>query len=76
LQDKWTIDLSLRHYRQQDNLGTDQTRLTPIVRVGYRWRDKITFELEAGMEISEITNSSQTEDSTRNFYMLGYRWDF
>jgi tetratricopeptide (TPR) repeat protein len=76
LQDKWTLDLSLRHYQQQDNLGTDQTRLTPIVRVGYRWRDKITFELEAGMEMSEITNSSQTEDSTRNFYMLGYRWDF
>ena len=76
LQDKWTFDLSLRYYQQQDSVGTDQTRLTPIVRVGYRWRDQVTFELEAGMEISEITSSSSTENSSRNFYMLGYRWDF
>jgi len=75
-QDKWTFDLSLRYYQQKDNLGTDLTRLTPIVRVGYRWRDKITFELEAGMEKGQTTSSTQTEDTTRNFYSLGYRWDF
>jgi hypothetical protein len=57
-------------------LGANQHRLTPILRIGYRWRDKLTFELEAGTEISEITSSSSTEDSTRNFYMIGYRWDF
>jgi len=76
LQDIWTIDLSLRYYQQKDNLGTNLTRLTPIVRLGYRWRDKITFELEAGLEKGETTSSVQSEDSTRNFYSLGYRWDF
>jgi len=76
IQDKWTVDLSLVYYQQQDNLGTDSTRLTPIVRLGYRWRDRITFEIEAGMEKGETTNRDLTEDSTRNFYMLGYRWDF
>lgn len=75
-QERWTFDLSLRYYQQKDNLGTDLTRLTPIVRVGYRWQDKVTFELEAGMEKGRTTSSTQTEDSTRNFYMLGYRWDF
>lgn len=75
-QEKWTFDLSLRYYQQKDNLGTDLTRLTPIVRVGYRWRDKITFELEAGMEKGQTTSSTQTEETTRNFYSLGYRWDF
>jgi tetratricopeptide (TPR) repeat protein len=76
LQDKWTLDLSLRYYQQKDNLGTDLTRLTPIMRVGYRWRDQITFEFEAGMEKGQTTSSTQTEDSTLNFYMIGYRWDF
>jgi tetratricopeptide (TPR) repeat protein len=75
-QDKWTFDLSLVYYQQQDNLGTDSTRLTPIVRVGYRWRDRITLEFEAGMEKGQVTSNNLTEDSTRNFYMLGYRWDF
>jgi len=75
-QDKWTFDLSLVYYLQQDNLGTDLTRLTPIVRIGYRWRDQVTFEFEAGMEKGQTTNRDLTEDSTRNFYMLGYRWDF
>lgn len=68
--------MSLASTEQQDNLGTDSTRLTPIVRLGYRWRDRITFEIEAGMEKGETTNRDLTEDSTRNFYMLGYRWDF
>ena len=75
-QDKWTFDLSLRYYQQTDNLGTELTRLTPIVRVGYRWRDKITLELEAGLEKGQTTSSTQTEDMTRTFYSLGYRWDF
>lgn len=76
VQEKWTFDVSLRYYQQKDNLGTDLTRLTPIVRVGYRWRDKITFELEAGMETGTTASSAQTEDTTRSFYSLGYRWDF
>jgi len=75
-QEKWSFDLSLVYYLQKDSLGTDLTRLTPIVRVGYRWRDKVTFEFEAGMEKGQTTSSTQTEDLSRNFYTLGYRWDF
>lgn len=75
-QEKWTFDLSLVYYMQEGSTGTDLTRLTPIVRVGYRWRDKVTFEFEAGMEKGQTTSSTQTEDFTRNFYMVGYRWDF
>lgn len=76
LWEKWTIDFSLRHYQQQDSVGTEQTRLTPILRIGYRWRDRITFEAEAGLEKSQTTSGSQTEDSSLSFYTLGYRWDF
>lgn len=75
-QERWNFDLSLVYYLQKDNLGTELTRLTPIVRLGYRWRDKVTFEFEAGMEKGQTTSSTQTEDVSRNFYMIGYRWDF
>lgn len=74
--EKWTVDFSLRHYRQQDSAGTEQTRLTPILRIGYRWRDRITFEAEAGLEKARTTSGSQTEESNLSFYTLGYRWDF
>lgn len=76
LWENWTIDFSIRHYQQEDTAGTEQTRLTPILRVGYRWRDRITFEAEAGLEKSQTTSGSQTEDSDLNFYTIGYRWDF
>lgn len=76
IQETWTIDLSLNYYLQKDNLGIELTRLTPRVRIGYRWRDKITFELEVGLEKGTTTSSTQTEDTTRSFYTLGYRWDF
>lgn len=76
IQETWTIDLSLNYYLQKDNLGIELTRLTPRVRIGYRWRDKITFELEVGLEKGTTTSSAQTEDTTRSFYTLGYRWDF
>ena len=76
LWEKWTIDFSLRHYQQQDTAGTEQTRLTPILRVGYRWRDRVTFEAEAGLEKAQTTSGSQMEDSSLSFYTIGYRWDF
>ena len=80
LQDKWTFDLSLRYYKEQrvDAVGqiTDLTRLTPSLRLGYRWRDKITFEFEAALEKGERTTSTQTEETNLGFYTLGYRWDF
>lgn len=75
LQDKWTIDLSLRYYQEQ-RINTELTRLTPILRIGYRWRDKVTFEFEAGQEKGETTTSTQTEETNLGFYTLGYRWDF
>ena len=83
IQDRWTIDLSLVYYTRKSITQTSEAetnRLTPIVRVGYRWRDKVTFELEAGMETGQTTSSTQSgaqvDDIKRSFYSLGYRWDF
>jgi hypothetical protein len=76
IQNNWTFDLSLVYYKQLSSTQVESTRLTPIVRVGYRLRDKVTFELEVGQETGHTYSSTLTDDTKRTFYSLGYRWDF
>lgn len=76
LRDKWTLEPSLRYYQQEDNLKTKLTRVSPTIKLGYKWKESVTLEVEAGMEKTETRSSTQVEDSTRTFYSLGYRWDF
>ena len=75
-QEKWTLDLSLVYYKQLTNLEVETYRFTPIARVGYRWRETITLELELGLETGQTVSANQTDDFSRNFFSLGYRWDF
>jgi hypothetical protein len=79
-QDRWTLDASLRYYTQQDNAGADLQRITPMLRVGYRWRQSLTFEFEYGLEMTTIESVSATgtttDETTAQFVMVGYRWDF
>jgi tetratricopeptide (TPR) repeat protein len=74
--DTWMLDTALRWYRQEDNVGTKLDRFTPTVRIGYQWRERVTFEAEYGIEDS-TTQTAATEDVTRRrYWSLGYRWDF
>jgi hypothetical protein len=76
LTDKLTLDAALRWYRQHDQLGVTLTRLTPAVRLTYQWREHVALETEIGIE-DTTTKSSATEDvQRRNYWSLGYRWDF
>jgi hypothetical protein len=74
--DRWTLDASLRYYTQEDSLGTTLKRLTPMLRVGYRWRQSLTFEFEYGLEKTTTVSGSTTDETSSQFYMVGYRWDF
>lgn len=74
--DRWTVDLSLRYYQQTNNLNVDQTRYTPQIRLGYRWRNSLTFEAEVGVEKTKEESATTATDTTSYFYTLGYRWDF
>lgn len=76
LQEKWTLDASLRIYQQKDNQATKLTRLSPTLRVAYQWKEKISFEAEGGMEINDVSSPTQQEKTNRKFYSVGYRWDF
>jgi hypothetical protein len=74
---KLRIDLALRYYTQVDSLNTTLKRISPTMRVNYRWLNNLSFEAEAGMEKSQQKDASGgTTDSDRQYFYLGYRWDF
>jgi hypothetical protein len=73
----WGLDVTLSWYNQQTtSTNSELERFSPVIRPSYKWKDKITFELELGEERT-TTRSPTTEDkSQRRYWSLGYRWDF
>lgn len=76
LRRRWTVDAAVRFYREHYDTGTEVERVIPVAKLGYRWRERVTFEAEAGVEDRQAAGRVQQEDMTRRFYSLGYRWDF
>lgn len=74
--DRWTLDASVRYYTQTDSAGVDLRRLTPMLRLGYRWRQSLTFEVEYGVEMTTTESTTTTDETTSQFLTVGYRWDF
>jgi len=76
LNERWTIEPALRFYHQIDEFGTRLQRITPGLRLTYRWRNHLALESEFTLE-KTTTKSATTEDSsTRRFFYVGYRYDF
>ncbi len=73
---KWRFDTGLRYYRQDNADGSLLTRWTPTLKVDYLWRRDLTLEIELGQERSKSSSTTTDEESTRDFFTLGYRWDF
>jgi tetratricopeptide (TPR) repeat protein len=72
----WTLEGALLGYGQDNDDGTTLRRISPVGRVSYRWRNSVTLEVEAGAERTNTHNATVEENSRRNFFSLGYRWDF
>lgn len=70
----WRMDVNFRLYLVQNDNGTSQARLTPVVRLEYR-RDHATFEFELGRESVENTGSPSNNSTERTFIVVGYRID-
>lgn len=70
------LDLALRYYTQDNSTGTSLKRLTPGVKLDYQWRRNFAFEFEYGQERTTTRGLSADETSVRDFFLLGYRWDF
>jgi tetratricopeptide (TPR) repeat protein len=73
---RWRYDLTLAYYQQHDNLDVDLERLTPTIKFGYNWKENLVFELEIGSEYTKTSSAVGTEDTTRRFGSIGFRWDF
>lgn len=75
LQEKWILEPSLRMYWQHDTLDNDLRRLSPGLRVSYRWREKVAFEFEGALEHTRVSGPTQNEHTLRKFFSIGYRID-
>ena len=78
-QQHWRLDVLLQLYRQSGTTGDSsyrQTRITPGMKLGYRFNDSVSMESEAGMENNRTSSSISNNTSRRKYFYIGYRWDF
>ncbi len=77
LAEKWGTDASLRLYWQSDNLGGKETIITPTLRATYQAKDKLSFEVSGGIELTNNTPATgPSSKTTRKYFSLGLRSDF
>lgn len=74
--DKWSLDASLQYYRQNYTSGSIMTRLLPAFRSAYKIRQTLSLDAELGIEFSHTATDTQSSDTQRQFFSLGFRWDF
>jgi len=72
----WRFDGNLRYYTQHDTQEQRQTRLSPSLKVSYRWLNRLTLEMEGGSERFNETGPIRETHSTRWYVYGGYRLDF
>lgn len=72
---RWLVDLGLKWYERENDTGVEVSRFTPSLRLEYKW-DGMSFELEYGQEQSETISATQVDETVRDYYSIGYRWEF
>lgn len=72
---RWLIDLGLKWYERENDNGVQVSRYTPSLRVEYKW-NSVALELEYGQEQSDTIAATQEDSTVRDYYSLGYRWEF
>ncbi len=73
--ESWQVDTSVNAYHQLDDNDLRLIRVTPSVRLGYRWRSNMLFEAEAGVEQAYTIGPNQLDSSLRQFFFVGYVWE-
>ena len=76
LDEHWTLDVSLFWYRQINENGSELQRVSPNLRLGYRWGRSVTLEIEGGIENSDNRSPIAEDKTRRTYFSAGYRWDF
>jgi hypothetical protein len=73
---QFQLDTIVTVYHQKDNLGVDLYRMTPTLRMNYRFFNNWTLEGSGGLEQSLSYSAMQKDSMRREFFFLGIRWDF
>ena len=73
---QWQFDTFVLLYHQKDSFNVDLYRVTPTVRLNYRFLDSWTFEATGGVEKTRTDSSTQKDSTLREFFFFGLRWDF
>lgn len=86
--DSYSLNLNLRYpftpdfrinpriqtnYRKNKNDSGESTTIRPLVRIDYRWKKWLRFEMEGGREWREDTVLGNTEKTTGYFATVGFR---
>jgi hypothetical protein len=73
---QWQFDTFLILYHQKDNNDVDLYRVTPTIRMDYRFFNSLTFEASGGVEQTYTNSATQKDTTRREFFFVGLRWDF
>lgn len=77
IRELWTLDSTLRLYRQTDNTGGKVSTTSPELKLGYQLRNNIALEADAGIDWTNTTPSAAPPSkTTRRYFSFGFRWDF
>ena len=72
---QWQFDTFLILYHQTDSFQVELYRVTPTIRMDYRFFKSWTVEGSGGVEKTYTTSPTQKDSTTRQFFFLGLRWD-
>ncbi|MEI8170655.1 MAG: tetratricopeptide repeat protein [Rhodoferax sp.] len=76
LDNKASIEPSIRVYTQTDNTETKVLRVSPGLRISYKVTEKASVLGETIFEHSKTDGPTNHEDSSSVFFYVGYRYDF
>lgn len=73
---QWQFDTFVILYHQTDNNNVELYRITPTIRMDYRFFNSWTLEGSGGYEKTLTDSPTQKDSTSRQFFYLGLRWDF
>lgn len=76
LGETWMLGGSLLLYEQRNDNGSTAKRAFGTLRIEYRFRNNVTLEVEGGVDNTRSLGDVSEERLNRNFFSLGYRWDY
>lgn len=66
----------INFYHQTDSQNVELFRVTPTLRVDYRFSNGWTIEGSGGIEKTTTSSQTQKDSTLREFFFFGLRWDF